>query len=117
MAVTKPLPEPVKRGFLFPYDSWANRIATHRFVRDIPQGRGAPNDAALAAVEQALPRLAHHPVRIIWGGEDFCFNRHYFERWSHLLPQADASFLPGVGHYLLEDDLGNVKKLISEHIP
>jgi cis-3-alkyl-4-acyloxetan-2-one decarboxylase len=52
MAVTKPLPEPVKRGFLFPYDSWANRIATHRFVRDIPQGVGAPNDQALAQIEQ-----------------------------------------------------------------
>jgi pimeloyl-ACP methyl ester carboxylesterase len=117
MAVTKPLPDPVKQGFLFPYDSWANRIATHRFVRDIPQGKGAPNDAALATIERALPMLAHHSVRIIWGGEDFCFNRHYFERWSHLLPQADARYLRGVGHYLLEDDLTTVKNLISEHIP
>ncbi len=56
MAVTKPLPDAVKRGFVFPYDSWANRIATHRFVRDIPSGRGTPSDAALATIgEHQLP--------------------------------------------------------------
>jgi cis-3-alkyl-4-acyloxetan-2-one decarboxylase len=117
MAVTKPLPDPVKRGFLFPYDSWANRIATHRFVRDIPQGCGAPNDLALAEVEKSLPLLAKHPVRIIWGGADFCFNRHYFERWSRLLPSAHATYLPETGHYLLEDDRTTVLALISAHIP
>ncbi|HEX2899713.1 MAG TPA: alpha/beta hydrolase, partial [Bacteroidia bacterium] len=117
MAVTKPMPTPVKRGFLFPYDSWANRIATHRFVRDIPRGTDAPNDRALALIEKALPGLSDHAVRIIWGGADFCFNRHYFERWHHLLPAADAHFLEGVGHYLLEDANDTVLNLISSQIP
>jgi len=103
MAVTKPLAPVVKRGFVFPYDSWANRIATHRFVQDIPQGCGAPNDLALAGIEAALGELASHPVRIVWGGADFCFDRHYFDRWRRLLPKAEAFWLPDVGHYLLED--------------
>ncbi len=103
MAVTQPLPAVVKRGFLFPYDSWANRIATHRFVRDIPTGRGEPSDAALAAIEAQLPLLREKSVRIIWGGQDFCFNRHYFDRWVKLLPGADATYLEHAGHYLLED--------------
>jgi haloalkane dehalogenase len=103
MAVTKPLPASVKQGFLFPYDSWANRIATHRFVKDIPRGIGAPNDIALNKIESALPELAKHPVRIIWGGDDFCFNRHYFARWTRLLPGAESFLLPDTGHYLLED--------------
>jgi haloalkane dehalogenase len=103
MAVTKPLPASVKRGFLFPYDSWANRIATHRFVRDIPQGVGAPSDLALANIEKALPLLREHRTHIIWGGADFCFNRHYFDRWRQLLPQASADYLDGAGHYLIED--------------
>lgn len=115
MAVTKPLPEPVKRGFLFPYDSWANRIATHRFVRDIPQGVGAPNDAALANIESALPLLTQHAVRIIWGGQDFCFNRHYYERWKTILPKADGHYLPEAGHYLLEDERESVVALINQH--
>jgi pimeloyl-ACP methyl ester carboxylesterase len=116
MAVTKPLPAPVKRGFLFPYDSWANRIATHRFVQDIPKGLGAPNDLALAKVEEMLPLLRNHPVKIIWGGEDFCFNRHYFERWQGLLPDAGAEYLEEAGHYLLEDAQETVVRAIEQHI-
>ena len=116
MAVTKPMPESIKRGFLFPYDSWANRIATHRFVQDIPRGLGAPNDAALAKIEEALPMLRNHAVKIIWGGADFCFNRHYFERWQGLLPNAAADYLPEAGHYLLEDDREAVEGGIQRHI-
>lgn len=116
MAVTKPLPDAVKRGFLFPYNSWANRIATHRFVRDIPQGRGAPNDAALAGIEAALPLLKSRPVRIIWGGRDFCFNRHYYDRWRVLLPDAQSDYLAAAGHYLLEDAQAEVVAGISQHL-
>jgi haloalkane dehalogenase len=103
MAVTKPLPQAVKDGFLFPYNSWANRIATHRFVRDIPKNKGRANDLALAAVEKALPQLRTKSVRILWGGQDFCFNEHYYRRWTALLPEAKADYLPEAGHYLLED--------------
>lgn len=103
MAVSNPMSSDVKRGFLFPYDSWANRIATHRFVVDIPSGRGTPSDEALARIEQALPALRERSVLILWGEDDFCFNRHYFERWSQLLPNAQKHLLPGVGHYLIED--------------
>jgi haloalkane dehalogenase len=116
MAVIRPLPDAVKRGFLFPYDSWANRIATHRFVQDIPRGRGAPNDIALAKIEAALPLLRDRPVRIIWGGQDFCFNRHYFERWKRLLPGADTDYLSEAGHYLLEDAPEETVGGIERHI-
>jgi cis-3-alkyl-4-acyloxetan-2-one decarboxylase len=116
MAVTKPLPRAVKDGFLFPYDSWANRIATHRFVRDIPQGIGAPNDLALAKIEAALPLLAEKSVRIIWGGQDFCFNRHYFDRWQATVPGAQAEYLTEAGHYLLEDARETVIPKIERHI-
>ncbi len=115
MAVTKPLPDAVKRGFLFPYDSWANRIATHRFVRDIPRGVGAPNDEALAKIEASLPLLRQHDVRIIWGGRDFCFNRHYFDRWKALFPAAQSDFLAEAGHYLLEDAPSEVLAEITRH--
>ena len=103
MAVSKPMPADVKRGYLYPYDNWAHRIATHRFVVDIPTGEGRASDRALAEVEARLPVLRDRPVRILWGGRDFCFNRHYFERWTRLLPGAAADYLPEAGHYLLED--------------
>lgn len=103
MAVSKPMPAEVKRGFLFPYDNWANRIATHRFVVDIPSGQGTASDRALAEIESRLPLLHQRDVTVLWGGDDFCFNRHYFDRWKQILPNSKASYLDGVGHYLLED--------------
>jgi len=116
MAVTKPLPDAVKRGFLFPYDSWASRIAVHRFVRDIPTGQGTGSDRALASIEGQLPGLRSKSVRILWGGRDFCFNRHYFDRWRALLPAAKATFLADAGHYLLEDGGAEAVEITTGHI-
>lgn len=103
MSVTTPLSKAIKNGFLYPYNNWANRIATHRFVVDIPSGRGMPSDLALAKIETNLALLRKQPVRILWGGKDFCFNRHYFDRWRSLLPEAEATFMEKAGHYVLED--------------
>lgn len=103
MAVTRPLPPDVRRGYLFPYDSWAHRIATHRFVQDIPSRTGSDSDRALAGVEARLALLRDRPVRLLWGGQDFCFDRHYFARWQSLLPAAPSDYLESAGHYLLED--------------
>jgi haloalkane dehalogenase len=116
MSVTKPLSDPVKRGFLFPYDSWASRIAVHRFVLDIPTGKGTASDRALAEVERQLPLLGRKQVRILWGGRDFCFNRHYFERWVSLMPGARASYLAEAGHYVLEDGGDEAVREIVAHL-
>ncbi len=116
MAVTNPLPADVKRGYLYPYDSWANRIATHRFVVDIPSGKDRPSDLALAEVERQLPLLRARAVRILWGGRDFCFNRHYYDRWRQLLPEAEAELLPAAGHYVLEDAADHCRIEIARHL-
>lgn len=106
MSVTKPLAPDVKRGYVYPYNNWANRIATHRFVVDIPSGRESASDRALAEIEPRLVVLKDRPVRILWGGKDFCFNRHYYDRWRKLLPEAKADYFESAGHYVLEDESG-----------
>lgn len=116
MAVTTPLPPDVKRGYLYPYDNWANRIATHRFVVDIPTGGNRASDRALAELEPRLVLLRDRPVRILWGGRDFCFNRHYYNRWKVLLPGADADYLDEAGHYVLEDEPAHCLREISGHL-
>lgn len=103
MAVTRPLAPAVKAGFVFPYDNWANRIATHRFVLDIPTSADSASGRVLAEIERMLPRLREKEVQILWGGRDFCFNRHFFDRWREILPQAQAEFFDSAGHYVLED--------------
>ncbi len=116
MAVTKPLAPEVKRGYVFPYDSWPNRIATHRFVTDIPTAADSPSNRALAEIEGMLPELAKKEVRILWGGQDFCFNRHFYERWKVILPQAQATLLEESGHYVLEDSGAECLQAIRGHL-
>jgi haloalkane dehalogenase len=116
MSVVRPLAPDIKRGFLYPYDSWANRIATHRFVVDIPSGGGTASDRALAEVEAKLGLLRDRPVLILWGGQDFCFNRHYYDRWRQLLPAAATRYFEEAGHYVLEDEPNGCLWKVRAHL-
>jgi len=104
MAVRRrPLPADIKRAYLFPYDSWGNRIGVARFVQDIPMGPAHPSMAVLEEIGNSLPKLADHPMLITWGGADFCFDRRFFEEWRRRFPNAQARLIPNAGHYLMED--------------
>jgi pimeloyl-ACP methyl ester carboxylesterase len=92
-----------RRGYLWPYDSWANRVAVSAFVRDIPLQASHPSWETLQAVEQGLPLFRNHPALVIWGGRDFCFNDHFLARWRHILPQAEVHRIADAGHYVLDD--------------
>jgi haloalkane dehalogenase len=91
-------------GFLFPYDSWASRVAVHRFVADIPLEATHPSRGTLEAVERSLPLLAGNPKLIVWGARDFCFHDRFLNRWREIYPDADIRRLWDAGHYVLEDD-------------
>ena len=52
MTTIDSLPEDVKAGFLLPYDNWANRIATHEFVKDIPLEQNHPSRPALEEIDR-----------------------------------------------------------------
>lgn len=92
-----------KRGYLWPYDSWANRVAVSAFVRDIPMRPAHPSWATLQAVTAGLGQFRDRPARVIWGGRDFCFNDHFLARWRELLPQAGVHRIADAGHYVLDD--------------
>lgn len=92
-----------KRGYLFPYDSWANRVAVSAFVQDIPLQAGHPSWPALSEVAVGLPQFADRPALILWGGKDFCFNDRFLARWQKYLPHAEVCRIADAGHYVLED--------------
>jgi cis-3-alkyl-4-acyloxetan-2-one decarboxylase len=91
------------RGYLFPYGSWADRVAVNAFVRDIPMEESHPSWPTLRAVEQGLGPFRGHPALLLWGGRDFCFNDYFLERWKVLYPQAAVQRIADAGHYVLED--------------
>lgn len=92
-----------KRAYLFPYDSWANRVAVNAFVQDIPRDSSHPSWETLAEIENNLDVLASHPILIVWGGRDFCFNYHFLNRWVKIFPKAELHPMAQAGHYVLDD--------------
>lgn len=102
-AVTRPLPEPVRRAYLAPYDSFARRFATWAFVRDIPMHPRHPSWPELAAIDEAIETFTDRPTCIVWGEQDFCFTPHFRRLWQERLPRAEVHRLEEAGHYLLED--------------
>jgi pimeloyl-ACP methyl ester carboxylesterase len=104
MATTRGLPSEVRDGFLAPYDSWATRVATLRFVQDIPMDPGHPSWPELAHIEAALPTFRDRPMLIVWGERDWCFTPAFREEWQRRFPQAEVHALPTAGHYLIEDE-------------
>jgi haloalkane dehalogenase len=104
MTMHRRLLSPVeKRAYLFPYGSWADRVAISAFVQDIPMAPTHPTWPTLQAIEQALPQFADRPIEVIWGGRDFCFNDAFLTRWRHIYPQAAFTRIADAGHYILED--------------
>ena len=101
--VERKMPADVRRAYVAPYDSWKHRIATIRFMQDIPL---SPKDAAwplLEAAGKALPSFADRPAFIGWGLKDFVFDHHFLERFRADLPQAQVQAFEDAGHYVLED--------------
>lgn len=105
-----------KRGFLYPYQSWRDRVAVSAFVQDIPMNAGHPTWDTLRKVEAGLEQFKSHDALIVWGGRDFCFNDHFYEEWRQRLPQAATMYLADAGHYVLTDANTEVVPRIAEFL-
>lgn len=103
MATERGLSPHARAGLLAPYDSWTNRIATLRFVEDIPTVPEHPSYATLATIEAGLPLLAGKPMRLVWGEKDWCFTPWFRTEFERHFPQALSFPLDDVGHYVMED--------------
>ncbi|MBW2613515.1 MAG: alpha/beta fold hydrolase [Deltaproteobacteria bacterium] len=108
MAASKSLAQDVNKGLTAPYNSWKNRIATLKFVQDIPV---FPNDESYAMVKNSdrhLDRLKKIPMLILWGEKDFVFDMDYLAEWRRRFPEAQTHTFAQAGHYVLEDAPGDV---------
>lgn len=94
----------VRAGYLAPYDSWANRVAVYRFVRDIPVTATHPTRETINEIDARLPLLAERPTLICWGARDFIFTTSDFlAGWQQRLPKAQVVVFEDAGHYVVED--------------
>lgn len=104
MAVTrKSMPKALRDAYCAPYDSWKNRIATLRFVQDIPLEPGDKGYEIVRNVEENLAQFRPVPTLVCWGLRDFVFDIHFLNEWKKHLPDAEFHEYADAGHYVLED--------------
>jgi haloalkane dehalogenase len=106
----------ISRAYRAPYNSWKNRIATLRFVQDIPL---EPKDAGFGLIQEiaaSLHRFNTLPAFIAWGAKDFVFDEPFLRQWREYLPQARVHVMADAGHYVLEDAAEEIIPMISSFI-
>jgi haloalkane dehalogenase len=106
----------ISRAYRAPYDSWDNRIATLRFVQDIPLSPGDRGHARIQAIAGELHRFKATPAMIVWGDRDFVFDDAFLRQWREYLPEARVRVQAGAGHYVLEDAADTVVPLIADFV-
>jgi cis-3-alkyl-4-acyloxetan-2-one decarboxylase len=106
----------VKHGYLSPYGNSHDRIATLRFVEDIPLHPSHPSYATLKAIEERLPLLRGKPTALFWGDKDFCFTPAFRERFQKEFPSAAVHAYLDAGHYVMEDAADRVLPALDAHL-
>ncbi len=109
-----PMPAELRAAYRMPYDSWRNRIATLRFVQDIPLRQGDRNYDLVTSVDNHLQLFRRLPMLICWGERDFVFDVHFLNEWLRRFPEAEVHRFPEHGHYILEDAREEVVPLIAD---
>lgn len=111
-----PMSAELQALYQLPYDSWQNRIATLRFVQDIPLQPGDRNYELICKVAEGIQQFANLPMLICWGEQDFVFDCHFLAEWQRRFPLAELHSYPQAGHYILEDMQEEVVPIIAEFI-
>lgn len=109
----------VKRGYLAPYNSWANRAAVNAFVKDIPLRPTHRSWQTLLDVEAGLQQFQNHPMLFVWGERDWCFTTRFLDEFEQRFPEADTLRISDAGHYVFEDSheifLPRIEQFLTEH--
>ncbi|MFH2058685.1 MAG: alpha/beta fold hydrolase [Pseudomonadota bacterium] len=103
MASETRLPPKVKKGLIAPYNSWKNRIATLKFVQDIPISKKDDGFAIVDHVDKHLDQLDESQLLFLWGAKDFVFDLTFFNEFKRRFPNAQSKIFQDAGHYLFED--------------
>jgi haloalkane dehalogenase len=110
------MPRAVRAGYTAPYDSWRNRIATLRFVQDIPLAPGDASYGLVSEVQSSLTRFRDIPKLICWGEKDFVFDREVLDIWRGIWPEAEVHAFADCGHYVLEDAGSEIAALVKDFL-
>jgi len=97
------LSKTVREGFVAPYQTSRDRLATLRFVEDVPLDPSHPTWNVVAKVDAQLSQFANRPMCILWGEQDWCFTPKFREGWQERFPLAEVHAFDDGAHFLLEE--------------
>lgn len=116
LAPAKRLSKQVRDAYCAPYDSYENRIATLRFVQDIPLRPGDPAYDQVSEIAAGLDRFRETPILLLWGEKDFVFKPQVLSIFEKIWPHAEVHRFPEAGHYVLEDASAEILPLVSDFL-
>jgi haloalkane dehalogenase len=116
LASAKRLPKDVRDAYCAPYDTPEHRIATLRFVQDIPLEPGDPAYATVSEVAAGLDRFHQTPILLLWGEQDFVFKPEVLTIFEKTWPHAEVHRFPDAGHYVLEDAADEIPPLVRDFL-
>ncbi|MCP4499064.1 MAG: alpha/beta fold hydrolase [Deltaproteobacteria bacterium] len=93
----------IKDGYLAPYSNAHDRIATLRFVEDVPQKAGHSTWDLVDEVDKKLHTLKEKPMLICWGERDWCFTPEFRKGWEERFPDAEVHAMDDAAHFVFED--------------
>ncbi|MFK7920340.1 MAG: alpha/beta fold hydrolase [Bacteroidia bacterium] len=112
----KRMPSEVRQAYCAPYNSWQNRIATLRFVQDIPLKKEDPWYDYIVDLQDHLHLFQNTPVLVAWGLKDNVFDFHVLNKWMEYLPDAKIHRFEDCGHYVLEDAQEEIGELVIDFL-
>jgi cis-3-alkyl-4-acyloxetan-2-one decarboxylase len=108
------LSKEIRKGLTAPYNSWRNRIATLRFVQDVPLKPTDPGYQIVSQMQDHLVQFQNTPTLIAWGMKDKVFDKHFLNAWIQFLPKARIYRFEDSGHYILEDQQEAIGHLVLD---
>ncbi len=112
----RPMSAGLRAAYCAPYDSWANRIATLRFVQDIPLVPSDRSYPIVRHVSDSLGNFRDTPILLLWGEKDFVFDVRFLDEWVRRFPKAETRRFPDAGHYVVEDAGDLVLPLVRDFL-
>lgn len=82
-----------------PFPDPDSRMPTWQFPRELLGSK-----PFMESLQANLPRIAHLPVLLLWGGKDFALRKKFeLPRFQKLFPNHDTVVLPHARHFFQED--------------
>ena len=112
----RPMQSDISAAYLKSYNSWKNRLAVLRFVKDIPLQAEENAYELVSNTDNNLHQFKQLPMLLCWGLKDFVFDESFLNEWIKRFPDADVNHFEDAGHYLLEDAADEVVVLIQDFL-